>query len=165
MVVLLYVLGLVSNFAGQPGPGLNDGVEFDAYFYTPNYMRFNSVGDLIMADAKRLRRVTTAAVVSTMINELDVNGDAVGVSQNPVSLEYLFTDENAVRRIRTNGAVVLVADEFVYPQDVAVDTMGNAYISEQSKIWRISTAGNELILAFVLTRILFPSRTTLFCFI
>ena len=107
---------------GYPGPGgFADGTGPAARFEGPTGVAVDSSGVVYVADGNRIRKITTAGVVTTLAGS-GVSGFADGV-----------------------GAAAL----FSYPSGVAVDSAGTVYVADTSnhRIRKITTAGVVTTLA------------------
>ncbi len=159
--------------------GSADGTGTAARFSYPEGMAMNSSGDLFVADSSNhtIRRVTQAGVVTTYAGTAGTSGSTDGPAasalfRSPQGLAFdtsgnlLVADRgNAVlRRITPAGEVSTLAGlagqrgivdgtgsvaRFDTPTDVAVDTAGNAYVTEWSQhlIRKVTPAGEVTIVA------------------
>jgi gliding motility-associated-like protein len=106
--------GMVSTFASSTSPSSNDGTASYLSFYQPQAIVFDAAGNLIVADnSRRIRKITPAGVMSIIAG----NGD-VGSVNGP-------------------GATA----SFWLPRGLAIDKAGNIYVSDDSKIRKITPAG------------------------
>lgn len=106
----------VSVFAGSIGPGFADGTGLAAGFTHPDGLAFDGPGNIYVADEgnHRIRKITPSGVVSTLA------GTTSGFEDGPVS-----------------------SAKFSDPFDVALDDLGNVYVTEieQNRIRKISPGG------------------------
>jgi len=112
--------GVVTTLAGKPGqPGYADGTGAMAQFNNPSGLAIDSTGNLYVADGDNqvIRKVTPAAVVSTIAGTAGSTGSADG-----------------------HGA----AARFLGPRAVALDKSGNLYIADSGNntIRKMTAAGD-----------------------
>jgi len=117
--------GVVTTLAGMAGVlGRTDGTGAAARFFTPIGVAIDSAGDLYVADQNNhaIRKVTAAGVVTTFAGKLDEQGSTDGTG---------------------------TAARFHGPSDVAVDSAGNFYVTDQfgDTIRKITAAGVVTTLA------------------
>ena len=108
--------GVVTTLAGMPGVwGTTDGTGAAARFYFPAGITIYG-NDLIVCDLVKqtIRRVTLAGVTTTFSGVADMGGSADGSSRTAL---------------------------FSFPQGIAVDTAGNAYVADGNRIRKISPSG------------------------
>jgi uncharacterized protein (TIGR03437 family) len=160
----------VSLFAGKPNNhGDDDGHGLNyARFNSPAGVALDNDGNVYVAEQNnhRIRKITSAGMVSTLAGNtngyLDAtgtsarfntpNGVAVGVSSGSVYVYVADYNNNRIRRITSAGVVITVAEsftEFDSPNDVAVDVSGNVYVScfDNHRIYKINTSGTVSLLA------------------
>ncbi|QDQ28638.1 hypothetical protein FNU76_21040 [Chitinimonas arctica] len=109
------VLG-ITTFAGPPihgTPGDQDGIGFQARFTSPTGLGLDSLGNLYVASGNAVRKISPASVVTTF---------ASGVKRN-----------NDVSSPRNES-------EFS-PFGLVVDALDNVYVSDGSRIRKITPAG------------------------
>ncbi|HEX7837343.1 MAG TPA: NHL repeat-containing protein [Kofleriaceae bacterium] len=118
--------GVVTTLAGMAGmPGSADGTGAAARFNAPTGVAVDSTGNLYVADQSNhtIRKVTATGVVTTLAGTAGIFGSADGT-----------------------GA----AASFAFPQGIAVDTAGNAYVTDtlfDHTIRKITPAGVVTTLA------------------
>jgi len=160
----------VSTVAGIPGAGdIQDGTPANAKFYSPNGLDLDDAGNVIIADFRALRKMTSDGVVTTIAGA-NADGDLDGVGsaarfnglRHVVVLEngtYVTTEENnhKLRKITLGGSVTTWIDNgygymdgdastaaFAYPEGVTEDEAGNLYVTEWANytIRKITPSGN-----------------------
>ncbi|MHB8519956.1 MAG: NHL domain-containing protein [Limisphaerales bacterium] len=115
--------GMVTTLAGMPGQGGDvDGTRRDARFNSPLGVAVDRAGNLYVADSynNTLRKVTAAGVATTM-------------TQRRVTFDNPF--------VRGKTA------SFEYPEGVAVDGVGNVYVSDRRSIKKVTPGGVVTMLA------------------
>lgn len=155
---------LVSTFAGSTTKGASDGTGAAASFWYPGGLTTDGAGNVYVADSYNslIRKITPAGVVTTIAGT-GSNGSADGVGNmasfnlpNGIVVDasgnlYVADTKNCkIRKITPDGTVSTLAGSgavgkadgtgaaasFNYPFDLAIDTAGNLYVTDQ---------GNELI--------------------
>ncbi|MCH6198943.1 YDG domain-containing protein [Aquiflexum sp. LQ15W] len=149
--------GLVSTLAGSAA-GFADGQGAAAQFSSPTGVALDAFGNVYVADFlnNRIRKITPAGGVSTVaggifFGDTDGPGSAARL-QNPASvvsdaLGNLYVADRTIHRIRKitpEGFVSTLAGstsgfadgqgtaaQFRSPQGVALDALGNVYVSDQ----------------------------------
>lgn len=101
----IFPSGLVTDFVGSRSFGSRDGVGSGAGFYYMESITFDSAGTAYVVDSRTVRKVTPTGAVSTIAGSLSLGGYVNGQNQNA----------------RFNGIV-----------GVAVDTLGNIYVSDSN---------------------------------
>ncbi len=149
--------GVVTLFAGGLIGGYMDGTGTNARFYQPSGIDIDGSGNLIVADSKnhRIRKITQAAVVTTIAGSLQAYADGTGVNAqfNTIfginidqSGNYLVTDyfNNRIRKVTPPGAVTsyagngwhgaadgtLTTANIYHPFAIVSDNSGNIYLSD-----------------------------------
>lgn len=163
--ILKIVSGVVVIFAGQPGVGgEEDDTGQNAFFGDPVGLAIDPAGNLYVADhaGNTLRKVTPAAVVTTVAGGSQVAGDVDGVGSSarfsaPAgvaidgagNLYIADTTNHAIRKVTPGGAVTTLASAgFDAPVGVAVDSAGNVYVADQDDaIRKVSPAGVVTVVA------------------
>jgi sugar lactone lactonase YvrE len=107
--------GTVSTFAGSGMSGYQDGVGANTKFWEPLGVAVNAQGFVYVADRSnyRVRKIAPDGTVSTLAGK-GVAGYADGTGVNA---------------------------EFYNLQDIAVDTQGNVFVTDQNRIRKISPTG------------------------
>lgn len=166
--------GVVSLFAGSAtSSGSADGTGTNALFRGPAGLAAASDGSVWISDSQNhtIRRMTSAAVVTTIAGTAQVSGTADGTGaaagfNNPGgvavgsdgSIYVADTGNHAIRKMTPAGVVTTLAGtpgvsgfadgtgaaaRFTSPVDVAVDAAGNVYVAELGNhlVRRITPAG------------------------
>jgi sugar lactone lactonase YvrE len=152
--------GVVSTFAGAAGgPGSADGVGSNARFNLPQGICVDSQGNVFVGDNGTIRRITPAAVVTTVAGSSGNYGsaDGHGSAARFVSVLGLAADSsgniyvadsdpnNEIRKVTPPGQVTTLAGladtpgsadgsgtavRFFQPSAVARDAFGNSYVAD-----------------------------------
>jgi len=143
-------------FAGNMGgPGTMDGNVADARFYRPQGVAVDTVGNVYVADRgnKTIRKITPSGEVTTLAGTAGVRGDggyysATGPDAtfaDPYDLavdgagnvyvvdqlveETIYNSYYQISKITPAGVVTALWGGPLYPDGIAVDRVGNVYIS------------------------------------
>ncbi len=152
--------GVVTTFAGSPTQGFNNGTGTNAQFYSlKGISTVDASGSFYVGDGNRLRKITSAAVVSTIAGATDGTsgyangtGSAVrfyGVDGNmpyDASGNLYISDysNHRLRKMTSSGVVSSFAGtgkfantngklseaEFGSPSGAAIDASGNIYVCD-----------------------------------
>ncbi len=150
-----------------------DGTGNNARFFNPTGVAVDAAGTIYIADGgdHTIRKVTTGGIVTTLAGASGQAGSADGTG-NGARFTYPFAiaidasgtlyvsdvGDHTIRKVTAGGTVTTVAGSagvsgstdgvgtaalFNYPQGVAVDALGNVYVSDtnNSTIRKISTTG------------------------
>jgi sugar lactone lactonase YvrE len=165
--------GVVTTFAGSGTVGSTDGTGTGASFFNPSGVAVDSVGTVYITDSgnNRIRRITTAGVVTTFAGSTLGTTDATGTNarfNNPYgvavdsSRTLYITDAGShrIRKITPFGVVSTFAGstlgttdatgtnaQFNSPVGITVDSSGTLYVSENNRIRKITPAGVVTTLA------------------
>src|SRR6266540_3755481 len=170
--------GVVTTLAGLAAiTGSDDGTGSAARFYFPWGVATDSSGNVYVADRSTIRKITPAAVVTTLAGEAGNGGSADGTgSAAQFSAPYgVATDSSGnvyvadtfnstIRKITPAGVVTTLAGQagsygiadgtgsaarFHNPQGVATDSSGNVYVADSFNhtIRKITPAGVVTTLA------------------
>ena len=162
--------GVVTTLAGSDAVGYADGTGSEARFFAINDIEVDASGNLYVADRNnnRIRKVTPEGVVTTFAGSGQGSADGVGTAAQFYQPSGLVLDDegnlyvadsrnNLIRKITSEGVVTTVAGSgsfastdgtgtgasFSYPSGIALDAIGNLYISELfgHKIRKITPQG------------------------
>lgn len=169
--------GVVTTLAGNGTNGYADGAGSTVEFNNPNALALDGTGNVYVADGRNdvVRKITPAGVTSTLAGNgtsgyvdgagtaaefFGVSGMGIDNSGNLYTAEY---GDPHIRKITLSGTVSTIAGngqygfvngsagsaEFNTPFDVAVDSKGNVYVSDQSNqcIRMITPSGTVSTLA------------------
>jgi len=153
--------GAVTTFAGNGDPGNADGIGTAARFYSPQGIRFDSKGDLYVADHKNnlIRKITPEGVVTTFAgsgsaSSEDGTGTAASfndprdlVFDNQGNLFVVSKGGHLIRKITPEGVVTTfagsgsaggvdgtgIAATFNKPWSIAIDNDGNMFVAEDGR--------------------------------
>ena len=119
--------GIITTIAGTGATGYSGdgGPASAAVFYDPNEVRVDGAGNLYIADSHNnvIRKINTAGIITTIAG----NGYNAGTGAGGYS---------------GDGGPATAAELF-YPEDVAIDSVGNVYIAElhNRTVRKVNTAG------------------------
>jgi len=158
----------VSTIAGTGAAGFADGVGEEAQFNFPSGIAFDAAGNLYVADGQnhRIRKVTPAGVVSTIAGSTQGFADGAGseaqfaVPRGGIAFDAagnLYVADlgnHRIRKITPEGMVSTFADDLpgdpmglYHPSGIAIDVAGNLYVTSDSRILKITPAGEVSIFA------------------
>jgi sugar lactone lactonase YvrE len=106
-------MGDVTTLAGGPR-GFNDGVGTNASFATPNGIAVDTAENVYVADSENyaIRKITPAGVVTTLAGGAKGTTDGIGAQA-----------------------------QFSNPLGLAIDSMGNLYVTDEGTLRKITPAG------------------------
>jgi len=162
--------GVVTTLAGSGTAGATNGTGTNASFNAPFGLTVDSAGNVYVAeiDNRRIRKITPAGVVTTLAgNGTNGSSDLTGTNAtfgSPTAVAadsagniYVADQTNhRIRKITPAGVVTTIAGStqgyangtgtnatFWYPYGVALDSMGNLYVTDVSnqRIRKITPAG------------------------
>lgn len=151
--------GVVTTLAGTAGQSGNaDGVGPAARFSYPSGLAVDNAGNILVGDSQNhvIRRITAAGVVTTLagaaglFSSADGTGSAarfyspLGVAVDGAGNVYIAdTGNNTIRTVTATGVVTTLtgnalvsadgtstAARFLFPNAVALDRSGNAYVAD-----------------------------------
>jgi hypothetical protein len=153
--------GAVTLLAGSLTQGYTDGTGSAASFNAPIQATLGLDGSLYVTDNLRIRKVTTAGVVSTVYTGTNfIAGICIDVSGN-----IYFTETFAgfaIKRIAVGSTVATVfagsgtqnqvdgtgtGASFYGPRGLTIDLQGNIYVADYSSVRKITPAGVVTTLA------------------
>jgi sugar lactone lactonase YvrE len=117
--------GVVSTIAGDPGvAGGFDGTGSVVRFNIPSGTAVDSAGNIYVADAgnSAIRMIAPSGLVSTFAGYIGIPGSVDGVGTNA---------------------------RFIEPQGIAIDSLGNLYVSDNNTIRKIAPDGTVTTIAGV----------------
>ncbi|MNK73395.1 Serine/threonine-protein kinase PknD [compost metagenome] len=148
----------VSTFAGSGTGGNADGTGAAAQFSTPLKLTFDTAGNLYVSSGTRIRKITPAAVVTTVAGSTQGYADGIGTAaqfNNPYGLAFdpsgkLYVTESSIHRIRmidlaTQAVTTIagsgtagkadgldIAAQFNAPSGLAIDASGSLYVADRN---------------------------------
>ncbi len=148
--------GAVSTFAGAAGQsGTADGTTASARFNSPAAIAVDPAGTIFVADSgnRTVRKITPDGTVTTFAGragEQGVNDGPAGIARfgffsslvlDPVG-NLLTSDpvNHTIRRISPDGNTATLT-RYDQPSGLAIDRVGNVFISDRNGIHRISPTG------------------------
>jgi sugar lactone lactonase YvrE len=144
--------GTVTTFAGSPydpRSGSVDGTGTSARFSDPRGIAVDAAGNIYVADAKAIRKITPESNVTTLAGKVDASGSVDGIGDQarfngPYRIavdaggNLFVTDVGTIRKITPSGSVTTVltsTDGESNPfqmlntvRGIAVDKSGNLYV-------------------------------------
>jgi len=161
-MTLLGTNWVVTTLAGLAGSsGTNDGTGRAARFSNPTGVAVDSAGNVYVADSGKIRKVTPAAVVTTLAG---VGGGAVAVDgggnlylasgnsieqATPFGTNWIVTTLAGVAGSSGSADGTGSAARFDYPNGLAADGAGNVYVADSANytIRKVTPAGVVTTLA------------------
>ena len=161
--------GIFTDHAGEPHTyGDKDGVGKNGTFSSIRSMVADNDGNVYVAEAHSVRKVTPGGVVTTLAGSstggsADGKGAAAffnfpsGIALDPAGNLYIADTDNAtVRKLALDGAVTTVAGlssvrglvdgkgaaaRFNKPKDMTADAQGNVYVIDSGTVRKITPDG------------------------
>ncbi|MEA5140589.1 NHL domain-containing protein [Arcicella rigui] len=151
--------GVVTTLAGNGTAGKQDGIASSASFKFPSGVVVDRFGNVYVADQRNhaIRKISPTGIVTTLAGGEEGFADGKGTLakfSNPVklaidgNLNVLVVDKgnHSIRKITPDGTVSTLAGNgyagtdngtgvtarFYNPDDIAIDALGNLYITESS---------------------------------
>ena len=148
-------------FAGSlGGPGSVDGLGVAARFNYPQGIASDSAGNLYVADTDNftIRKVTPSGVVSTLAGTAGScrsdDGTATaakfcrpsGIAIDSAGNLYVAdTTVGSIRKITPSGVVSTIVSGLSLPDHIAVDNLGNTYVTEKGYPARFSALNSQTV--------------------
>jgi uncharacterized protein (TIGR03437 family) len=145
--------GVITTVAGNGTPGYSGdgGPATGAQLMYPAGLAIDAVGNLFIADATQIRKLSPNGVITTV-----TESGALGLAVDKSGSLY-FAGGAKVRKVSPDGAVTVVAGngqigdggdggpatsaQLIGPASVALDNSGNLYIADVSRVRKVSTDG------------------------
>ena len=161
-------VGVVTTLAGRGSYGNSDGIGTAASFDNLSGVAVDAAGNVYVVDLNRIRKITAAGVVTTLAgNGIGITASFKYPSDVAVDIAgnvYVADSGNhQIKKISSEGVVTTLAGNgnqgssddigtaasFNYPSGVAIDAIGNVYVSDKNnnKIRKISASGVVTTLA------------------
>jgi serine/threonine protein kinase, bacterial len=152
--------GEVTTIAGSGQIGSDDGTADMASFNSVIALTVDPQGNVYAVDkaAQKIRKISTAGIVSTLATDINLFGIAVDASGDIFFTAY----NNAIKKITPDGTISLFAGgnpepgyvdgnlsdaQFNLPGALTFDRDGNLYVSDNYRIRKITPAGIVTTLA------------------
>ena len=164
------ILGNVTTFAGKAVYAGDNGPLKDAGFYLPNFMAYDSSGNLYVNDQNVVRKINPSGIVSTLAGSSNQSGstDGTGIEARFSTVAGIAIDRSdnifvadygnhKIRKITPAGVVTTFAGSgvassvngtgtfagFNRPFGITIDDLDNLYVTDSSNhtIRKITPAG------------------------
>ena len=153
--------GQVTTFAGNGNTNITDGNGSSARFKIPSRIAMDGEENLFVIDAAdpRIRKITPAADVSTHAGENKFGfrdgetwfaqfGQSFGITIDIHGDIYIADSQNdCIRKISAAGLVStlkIMSAQFRFVSGIALDKEGNLFVSDVTRIFKITPAGSVL---------------------
>lgn len=139
--------GMIVTIAGTGTPGIkgDNGPAAQAQLNGPLSVAMDSLDNVYVADTgnNALRKITPAGMITTISTQLNTPSYvAVGLDQSAYVAD---TGNNRVLRFTPSGTVSTVTQALA-PAAAIVDAQGNLYVSTQTSVLKISSAGTSSVM-------------------
>ncbi|SEL86829.1 Sugar lactone lactonase YvrE [Aquimarina amphilecti] len=157
----------VTTIAGGSLAGITDGTGIDARFNNPRDITVDAQGNVYVAggNGHRIRKITSNGIVTTLAGSIEGSNDGTdsnaqfnlpsGVALDIQGNLYVADTQNrSVRKITPTGVVSTLAGgtlglddgtgtdaEFAFPTGITIDTQGDLYTVDGSRIRKITPTG------------------------
>lgn len=146
--------GEVSTFAGTGVAGVADGQRGAATFTSPGSVAVGTGGDVFVADAGGLRRISAGGIVSTVVsrqgNGLELSSFIAAHPGGPVYFhatadccDALGHYSEALFSYSPDAGLRQLTGTFFAARGPGVDRAGNAYYARDQRVFRLTPAGVE----------------------
>jgi prepilin-type N-terminal cleavage/methylation domain-containing protein len=156
--------GVVTTFAGSGVSGSADGTGTGAQFAAPSAITIDqSTNTLYVTDVAKVRKITSGAVVTTLVPTGTFNSPNGITVDASGTLFVADTYNHRISKVTSAGVVTTLAGsgvagfadntgtsaQFNYPYGIAIDPSGNIYVSDRfnHRIRKVTSAGVVTTLA------------------
>jgi uncharacterized protein YjiK len=171
--------GVVTRLAGSVTINDHlDGTGLAAHFYSPTTIQVDSTGNLFVTDTHRVRKITSAGVVTTLVgngNCTNVNGTGTAASLCYITGASIDSANNlyisgaydyTIRKVTSAGVVTTYSGinaqkgyidgnaataKFYKPGNSVMDSSSNLFVLDRATIRKVTTSGDVSTFAGVQT--------------